>query len=153
MATNELVEPVAAELAGELRILVGRLSRALRRYDHGGLTPSRHSALATLDRRGAMRLGDLAAIEAISPPTLTRIVQRLEDAGLVARRPDPADARAALIDLTRAGRDRLSAIRAERSRAMAAALTTLTDAERAALGAAVPALHRLVEELREDDDA
>jgi len=145
VATNDLT--ATPELAGELRLLVGRLSRGLRRHDDGGLTPSQRSALVSVDRLGPLRLGDLASVEAVSPPTLTRIVQRLEDQELVTRLPDPRDARAAQIEITRAGRRRLTAMRAERSRALAAAIDGLPRRDRDALEAVLPALHDVVDAL------
>jgi DNA-binding MarR family transcriptional regulator len=147
VATNDLAHIESAALAGELRLIVGRLARGLRRHDDGALTPSQRSALASVDRHGPLRLGDLAAIEAVSPPTLTRIVQGLEDKGLVARRPDPHDARAAQLAITRLGRRTVTALRAERSRALAAALDRLDDDERAKVAAALGPLHGVVDAL------
>ena len=93
----------AAELAADLRLVVGRLARSLRQADDGGLTPSQLSALSSIDALGSVRLGDLAAAERVTSPTLTKIVANLEAAGLVQRSADPDDRRAARVSLT-AGR-------------------------------------------------
>jgi DNA-binding transcriptional ArsR family regulator len=77
-----------------LRVAIARLSRRLRRHELAGLTPTQLSALATVDRAGPLRLGDLAAAEGIAPSTLTRLVTALEERGYVERCPVPGDARA-----------------------------------------------------------
>ena len=68
-----------------LRVALARLSRRLRRHELAGLTPTQLAALATVERSGPMRLGDLAAAEGIAPSTLTRLVTALEDSGFVQR--------------------------------------------------------------------
>src|SRR5580693_3647236 len=60
-----------------LRVALARLSRRLRRHELAGLTPTQLAALATVERSGPMRLGDLAAAEGIAPSTLTRLVTAL----------------------------------------------------------------------------
>ncbi|HEU4978857.1 MAG TPA: MarR family transcriptional regulator [Solirubrobacteraceae bacterium] len=137
------------ELAAALRVTIGRLARSLRRNRSAAVTPSQLSALVTLDRHGPLRLADLAGHEGVRPSTLTRIVQRLEARGLARRRADPADARAALLEPTAAGRRLLGGLRAERSAALAAALAALDASDRGAIAAALPALDRLLEGLRE----
>src|SRR4051794_7682461 len=83
----------AAELAADLRLVIGRLARSLRQIDDGGLTPSQLSALSSIDALGSVRLGDLAAAERVTSPTLTKIVANLEAAGLVQRSAGPDDRR------------------------------------------------------------
>src|SRR6516162_7929014 len=80
-----------------LRVAIARLSRWLRRHELAGLTPTQLSALATVDRIGPLRLGDLAAAEGIAPSTLTRLVTVLEERGYVERCPVPGDARASTL--------------------------------------------------------
>ena len=65
-----------------LRVALARLSRRLRRHELAGLTPTQLAALATIEKAGPMRLGDLAAAEGIAPSTLTRLVTALEDVRL-----------------------------------------------------------------------
>src|SRR5580692_10380672 len=61
------------------------------------------SVLHSLSRGGPMRLTDLLTTEQIRQPALTSLVSKLDEAGLVSRRPDPTDGRAALLSLTSAG--------------------------------------------------
>ena len=83
---------VDRELVVQLRLAVMRLARRLRQQTEGEITASQLSALSSVDRLGPLSLGALAAVERVRPPTLTRIVGRLEAAGLVVRRPATAAA-------------------------------------------------------------
>jgi DNA-binding MarR family transcriptional regulator len=128
-----------------LRVAIARLSRRLRRHELAGLTPTQLSALATVERAGPLRLGDLAAAEGIAPSTLTRLVTALEDGGHVQRCPVPGDARASTLTITAHGRAVLERIRQESTSLLAESLRTLTSAQLAALAAALPALEQLAE--------
>src|ERR1700750_3221139 len=86
-----------------LRVALARLSRRLRRHQLAGLTPTQLAALATVERAGPLRLGDLAAAEGIAPSNLTRLVTALEERGYVDRCPVPGDARASTLAITPAG--------------------------------------------------
>lgn len=107
------------------------------------------STLAALDRRGAGRITELAALQGVAQPSMTALVGSLEQAGLVQRDPDPTDRRAVLVSLTPSGRSYL----ADRRRGGAERLSTLIERlgpdDVAALTAAVPALLRL-RELQEE---
>ena len=135
-----------ALLAADLRIVVGRLARRLRQLHHGGLTPSQLSALSSVERHGAIRLGDLAAAEGIAAPTLTKIISVLEAEGLVGRTADATDRRVARVALTAAGKARLRRIYRERNAYLQRRLDALDDADRARLAAALPLLAALSEE-------
>ena len=144
--------PVSAQAAAppgqpidvaRLRMTIGRLSRWLRRHELAGLTPTQLSALATVDRIGPLRLGDLAAAEGIAPSTLTRLVTVLEERGYVDRCPVPGDARASTLKIAPAGHAALERIREQSTILLADRLRTLTDEQRAALAAALPALEQL----------
>jgi DNA-binding MarR family transcriptional regulator len=128
-----------------LRVALARLSRRLRRHELAGLTPTQLAALATVDRYGPMRLGDLAAAEGIAPSTLTRLVTALEDSGYVRRWADPSDARASTLGITAHGQDALARIRTESTLALAASMQLLAPAQRAALADALPVLEQLAE--------
>ena len=134
------------ELASELRLAIGRLSRRLRQHSVGGLSPSQVSAMASLDCHGPMPMGGLSRLEGVSAPTITRIVDRLEQQGLVTRAVDPTDARSTVLELSAPGRSALSQLRHERTAFLARLLRELDDAELASLQAALPALRRLAEE-------
>src|SRR5262245_7652512 len=96
--------------AGALHLL-----RRLRRNDaKTGVGPARLSALSVLVFAGPRSLGELAAAEQVRPPTMTRIVAGLERGGLVRRRPDPTDARRAVLEATPRGRRLMEAGRRRR---------------------------------------
>ncbi len=128
-----------------LRVALARLSRRLRRHELAGLTPTQLAALATVERSGPMRLGDLAAAEGIAPSTLTRLVTALEDSGYVRRFADPSDARASTLAITPRGQDALERIRTESTLVLTASLGLLTSAQRCTLAEALPVLEQLAE--------
>jgi DNA-binding MarR family transcriptional regulator len=128
-----------------LRVAIARLSRRLRRHEIAGLTPTQLSALATVERAGPLRLGDLAAAEGIAPSTLTRLVTVLEERGYVTRCPVPGDARASTLAIAPAGEAALAQIRQESTNVLAASLRTLSREQLASLTAALPALEQLAD--------
>jgi DNA-binding MarR family transcriptional regulator len=128
-----------------LRVALARLSRRLRKHELAGLTPTQLAALATVERSGPMRLGDLAAAEGIAPSTLTRLVTALEESDYVRRHADPSDARASTLAITPRGRDTLERLRTETTLELAASLRLLTLAQRSALAEALPVLELLAE--------
>lgn len=133
-------------LAVTLRLSVGRLARRLRQESLGDLTPSQRSALASLDREGPLRMSDLAAIERVTAPSMTGIVGRLEQRGLVDREINPDDARSTVVAITSAARDLLAAIRAKRTAFLAERLAILSDEEISTLSRAVELLERITEQ-------
>jgi DNA-binding MarR family transcriptional regulator len=140
------VGPDLSELGidpARLRVAVLRLSRRLRKHDLAGLTPSQLSTLASVGKAGPVRLGDLAAAERIAPSTLTRLVNALEARGYLRRELAPDDARAYLVTVTDSGREALERIREEAVSLLTDILLTLPADQRAALGAALPALEHL----------
>jgi DNA-binding MarR family transcriptional regulator len=128
-----------------LRVAIARVSRRLRRHELAGLTPTQLSALATVERAGPLRLGDLAAAEKIAPSTLTRLVTVLEEHGYVERSPVPGDARASTLAVTAEGHAVLERIRQESTILLADSLRTLTPDQLTALAAALPALEQIAE--------
>ncbi len=129
--------------ATRLRVAIARLYRRLRRHQLAGLTPTQLSALATVEKARALRLGDLAAAEGIAPSTLTRLVTALEDAGYVRRYAVPGDARASTLQVTADGRALLDRVRQETTKVLTGMLLDLTAEQQAALAAALPALEHL----------
>jgi DNA-binding MarR family transcriptional regulator len=139
-----------AETAARLRTAVGRLARRIRPTRVGAeLTLTEATVLATTARNGPVGLSWLAREEGMNPTMLSRVVWRLEDAGLLARRPDPRDRRAALVDATPAGRKLHERIRAERADALSQLIEHLGVAERDALDAALPVLEQLARDLKD----
>lgn len=146
-ASKEPGEPDAlVALAAELRLSVTRLARVLRQRAETGATPSMLSALYSLELRGPMTLGQLAAAEQVQPPTMTAIVARLEAARLVTREPDLEDRRISHVRLSPEGKRLLERSRSRKTAYLARRLRTLDAAEREALRAAVPLLRRLLDE-------
>ncbi|MEA4944539.1 MAG: MarR family transcriptional regulator [Propionicimonas sp.] len=86
--------------------------------------------LSNLQHEGDLRVGELAAREAVSQPTMTVTVNRLEQDGLVTRHPDPSDARASVVRLTASG---LAELQSFRSRAAAVVRPVLADLDGADL--------------------
>jgi DNA-binding MarR family transcriptional regulator len=133
-------------VAPRLRLAVGRLARRLKDHAVGGLSLSQLSALATVERLGSARLGDLAAAERVSAPTMSRLVASLQEAGLLERASDPEDARATVLTLSRAGAQRLDEVRESRTALLADRLSRLSPDDLARLEAALPVLESLVED-------
>ena len=131
-----------------LYVAVGRLSRSLRRIGAGSaeLGHGSVSALTTLVKFGAMRLGDLAVKEGVAPPTLSRIISSLADAGYVRREADPDDGRAFLVTPTEAGERIVSGLYSTRLQELQRRIDRLSEEQWAALAAALPALEALVAE-------
>jgi len=141
---NRIPQPSDEELADGLRLTIGRLARRLRQQSLGNMTPSQRSVLASLDRSGPLRIGELARVENISPASISGIVGRLEDRGLVTRRNDPADARSTIVEATSEATASLERARQERTAFLLKAIERLDDPRRAALADALPVLDRLV---------
>jgi DNA-binding MarR family transcriptional regulator len=134
------------EIAARLRLAVLRLSRRLRQQVAGAVTSTQVSALATVERLGAPTLGELAASEQVRPPSMTKIVVGLEEAGLLRRQVDADDRRVARVTLTAEGRRVVQRSRSLRTAYLARRLRRLSVTERRALGELVGLLERLVEE-------
>lgn len=134
-----------ADGGSALRLAVLRLSRRLRQESSGDVdaTPSQMSALTVLNNHGEMTLGELAAIERIAPPSMTRIAARLEEKGYLERRSDDTDRRVVRVAISEGGRALLRRRRERGDAFMTARLAALTAEERQALARAVPVLERL----------
>jgi DNA-binding MarR family transcriptional regulator len=137
------------DLPTHLRLAVMRLSRRLR---HESMTdrvsPSMLAALSTIERHGPapITIGDLAAAEQVSPPSMTRTVANLEEQALVTRQVDAADRRVVRLAITPDGARTLSEIRTRKQAFLAERLDRLSAADRATLAAAVPVLEHLAGE-------
>jgi DNA-binding MarR family transcriptional regulator len=135
----------SADLPARLRLVVTRLARQLRQRAVVDLTPSQISALATIERSGPVTLGELAALERVQPPSVTVVVTRLEEKGLVVRRQDPQDRRVVRVETTKDGRRLLARSRSRKDAELDRRLRLLSDEERATLASAAAILERLVE--------
>jgi DNA-binding MarR family transcriptional regulator len=134
-------------LAGELRTEVNRLAYHLRTpATRSGITPTRLAALAALTRYpDGVRQGDLAELMNISAPSMTRLVEILQDAGWVERRRDPDDQRCLRLVLSPVGEKTLHTLRDESASELSGELAELTADERAALASALPVLRKLAD--------
>ncbi|HEX9670264.1 MAG TPA: MarR family transcriptional regulator [Thermoanaerobaculia bacterium] len=141
-------EDESLELAVRLHAAAIHLLRRLRREDAAlGISPARASALSVLAFGGPRTLGELAAAEQVTAPTMSRLVAALEADGLVAREPDPRDGRVVRLRATAAGLRLIERGRARRTARLAARLQALAPAERAALARTVALLEGLLPEL------
>jgi DNA-binding MarR family transcriptional regulator len=131
-------------VASELRVVLGQLVRRLR-AEHG-FSLAHGAVLGRLDREGVMGTSDLAAAERVRPQSMAQTVGELEADGLISRRPDPADGRRALLELTDKGRETLEAHRREREGWLTQAIAEgLSEQEQRTLAQAVPLLTRLAD--------
>jgi DNA-binding MarR family transcriptional regulator len=135
-------------VADQLRLAVTRLARILRYQDPSGLSATQSSALATVARRGPLTLGDLAAREHVTPPTITRVVDKLQDAGLVQRTPDSRDGRVVMVALTPAGEQRVAESRSRRTAWLVDRLQVLPAEDLCGLADAARILAHLTEAAR-----
>jgi len=151
-ARPEAARPISADdlgsdagLANALRGSVMRLARRLRqlRDDSLGLNANQLSAMSVLLNQGDLPMGELAAQEKVQPPSMTRIVNGLEERGLVTRSPDPQDRRSARVSLTEPGRRILLANRRRRDQWLAVRIAELDPTEREVLRQCVPILEKV----------
>ncbi|MDQ4492404.1 MarR family transcriptional regulator [Sinomonas sp. ASV486] len=131
---NATSTPETLELAAELRVAVMRTSRVLRTQATSDVvSPGQNSVLSVLNKRGALTMRQLADIEHVQAPSMTRTVNHLCESGLVARTEHPTDGRLVVVDLTDAGRAVLEESRTLRSAWLASHLDALSPADRAAI--------------------
>ena len=120
------------------------LLRGVRKEDERtGVGPARLSALSVLVFAGPLRLTELARIEQVKPPTMTKVVAGLEAAGLVRRRTDAEDARAVRLEATARGTKLLQEGRRRRVARLAAALQSLAPDELEVLARAAAIIERV----------
>jgi DNA-binding MarR family transcriptional regulator len=132
-------------LANALRPAVLRLARRLRqlRDDRHELGSNQLSAMSVLLNQGDLTMGELATEELMQPPSMTRIVNGLEERGLVTRTSDPHDRRTARVSLTEEGRQILLANRRRRDQWLAVRLAELDPDERDLLRRCIPLLEKV----------
>jgi DNA-binding MarR family transcriptional regulator len=136
-------EQATDTLPSALRLAITRLARRLRQQTADQITASQLSALSSVAKHGPLSLGELAGIERIAPPSMTRIAGRLEETGLIERRGDSADRRVARVSITAAGADLLDQTQTRRDLFLARRLSELSGPEVEVLASALPLLERL----------
>jgi DNA-binding MarR family transcriptional regulator len=123
-----------------------RLARQLRHHDRSELTIAKLSALATVVRSGPLGIGQLADAESLPSPAATRLADKLEEVGLVARRANPADRRGVHVVATAKGAE-LFARREQTTNAwLAERLAAFSEHDRLTLERAVALLETLASE-------
>jgi DNA-binding MarR family transcriptional regulator len=132
------------DVAARLRLSTTRIARRLRREAGTGLTPSLLSALSAIRAHGPLNLGELAEHERVAPPSITKIVGRLEADGLVSRAPDPKDRRVARVAVTPAGDALMDEIHRRKNAWLAARINALPAGDQQRLAEALDVLDRLV---------
>jgi DNA-binding MarR family transcriptional regulator len=140
--TAKRLPPV--QLAPLLRDAITRLNRRVRQTRPvGDLTVTQLSALTSLQLAGALTPRELADAERVQPPTMTKIVGRLEERGLVQRTPHPTDGRQVILATTAAGQAVLAQFERARDEWLARKLAELTAEEREILRQAAAILQKV----------
>ena len=135
----------ASALAAELRVALMRSVRRIRaERAEDALPDSQYSVLALLERMEPTTPGALADAEHVQPPSMTRTIAALVEAGVVERRAHPQDRRQVLVETTQAGRELLQATRRRRDQWLTKRLAQLSPHERAVLAEAAAILRRVV---------
>ena len=130
--------------APDLRIAVMRLARRLRtERASDAMTPSQMAVLATLMREGPTTPGDLAVLERVQPPSMTRILQALQHQGLVDRAPHPEDRRQVLFAVTPKAEAMVARDRERRDQWLLHRLEELRPDDLTTIERAIPILNRL----------
>jgi DNA-binding MarR family transcriptional regulator len=134
--------------AARLRMAIVRTARRLRQEaasEAGGLTPTSTAALATIERHGPLTPSEVAEIERVKRPTMTRTLGCLEREGLVDRTPDPVDGRSSLVAINAAGREQLRRLRGRKNAYLARRMRDLGSEEIETLERAAEILDRMRE--------
>ena len=122
------------------------MARRMRQEAGAELSPSQTAALATIERHGPLTPPELAQRERVQRPTITRVLARLEEAGLVDRAADPHDRRSSLVSVSVEGRELLETVRARKDAFLARRIDALEPADREALERAAAIMERMLEE-------
>jgi len=134
------------DLASRLRLDISRMARRLRQEAGAELSPSQTAALATIEKHGPLTPSELANRERVQRPTVTRVMARLEEAGLITRAADPTDRRSSLVTISPEGRALLAAARSRKDAFLSQRLDALDDDDRATLDRAAAILERMLKE-------
>lgn len=140
MDTNE-----THETAARLRRAITLLNRRLRNSSLGGITPAQASILAVIDNLGEPTLGEIAQAEQVQPPSVTRLVNQMESAGLITRHLDPEDRRLTRVALSAHGRKEIAGIRHRKTEFLERQISALGEHEQKHVGDLVVFLEALLE--------
>jgi DNA-binding MarR family transcriptional regulator len=134
------------ETAARLRRAITRLNRRLRRSSLGGVSPAQASMLVSVEKLKNPSLGDLALAEQMKPPSVTRIVQSMQEAGLVNCVADSSDRRCTRVQLSAQGRKAIAAIRRRKTEFLEQKLVSLSEQDQRKAAELVEFLETLLEE-------
>jgi DNA-binding MarR family transcriptional regulator len=135
------------QVATDIRDAITRFNRRLRQVRPlGEITQSQLSALTSLEFAGQLTPTELAEVERVQPPTMTKIVAKLEAQGLVQRAPHPTDGRQSILSATERGRDAFNEQRRAKDAWLTRRLAQLPDADRETLHGAAELLRRIARE-------
>jgi DNA-binding MarR family transcriptional regulator len=149
--TRKIKDTTLTDAAAQLRMGIVRTARRLRQEaaaEASGLTPTSTAALATIERHGPLTPSELAELERVKRPTVTRTLSCLEREGLIERTPDPADGRSMLISVNPAGRERLRRLRSRKNAYLARRMRDMPATDVEALERAAEILERMLEDER-----
>jgi DNA-binding MarR family transcriptional regulator len=132
------------EIAARLRLSATRLARRLRQESGAGLSPSQQSALSVIANQGPLTLGALAEHERVAPPSITKVVSKLEGDGLVIRTPDPADRRVCRVAISSDGAALLEESRRRKTAWLTERISELDDDGQRRLADALDVLDELI---------
>jgi DNA-binding MarR family transcriptional regulator len=134
------------ETAARLRRAVTRMNRRMRHSSLGGISPAQASMLASIEKLANPSLGDLAVAEQMKPPSVTRIAQSMQEAGLIVCAPDADDRRCTRVQLSALGRKEIAAIRRRKTEFLEKKLLSLSDGDQRKARDLATLLERLLEE-------
>jgi DNA-binding MarR family transcriptional regulator len=151
LAAEESSQALAAELLGAISAVRRIARRTVRSAWHEQPLPPTQSELLRLTAaRPGISVADAARELRLAPNTVSTLVGRLTAAGLLGRTRSASDGRSVRLAVTGQATQRIAGFRDLRAELAARALGRLTDGDRQALAAAVPALHRLAAQLEEE---
>lgn len=144
---TDLESPESPELSTELRSLIMRLNRLLRNQRASDeITEGQLSALAYVVRNGPTAPNKLSRWEQVSPPSMNRTINSLEELGLICRSPDPHDGRMVVVSPTDSGRELVYETRRRRDAWLHTQLAALSDTERHTITEATTLLRAIIEQ-------
>jgi DNA-binding MarR family transcriptional regulator len=135
------------ETAARLRRAITRLNRRLRHSSLGGISPAQASMLESIEKGTNPSLGDLAVAEQMKPPSVTRVVQSMQELGLIICTPDPDDRRCTRVQLSPLGRKEIAAIRRRKTEFLEQKLLSLSVGDQRKAQDLAAFLERLLEDL------
>src|SRR5512132_2089626 len=145
MVTTTLSPQQLTRMATDLRLACMRISRRVRYESSHDVAPHQFSVLCRLEE-APRTPGELAEIERVAKPSMTRTVGALVVRGLVLRQDDPLDGRSVILSLSEDGRRSVKAIRRRRDAWMASRVARLTPEEQDVLARATEILAKVAGE-------